>query len=67
MMICKNIKRGVFPFPGTESVNRPCKIRVKAMDQDGHEFEMEPEGLVYAFSMKSTILTGNYLLITSHP
>lgn len=40
-------KEGCLSVPGYyESVNRPCKIRVKAMDQDGHEFEMEPEGVL---------------------
>ena len=38
---------GCLSVPGFhETVTRPEKVRVKALDRDGNTFEMEPEGLL---------------------
>ena len=40
-------KEGCLSVPGYyESVNRPGKVKVKAKDQDGCDFEMDPDGVL---------------------
>jgi peptide deformylase len=42
-----DFSEGCLSVPGFyESVTRPEKVRVKALDRDGRPFEIEPEGLL---------------------